>query len=111
MGIPRDQQVISSAHSHNKDNVLQTEGGEEAMSVSRFLVTVVTVAIVTLTIAIAVGMRMEYARGEREFSELVQWGALPFIILGSPIALWLGLVVANSLWSRRSAGKRGLSKP
>jgi hypothetical protein len=54
----------------------ETEGGEEAVSVTRYLAIVVTAAIVTLTIAAVVGVRMEYASGERELFELVRWGAL-----------------------------------
>lgn len=48
---------------------------------------VVVCGVIGVVIGSAFGMRLEYARGEREWSEIVQWGALSF---GLPLGLVLG---------------------
>lgn len=48
-----------------------------------------------LAIGAAMGIKAEYDRGQRDWSELIEWGASPFIGLALllafavPIALWL----------------------
>jgi len=73
-------------------------------------VTAVSCGVIGVVGASAWGMRMEYARGEREWTELFQWGALPF---GLPLGLVLGAVAYFAvaiaqviLHKRRTTGDR-----
>ena len=52
---------------------------------------------ITITITVAIlalfGMRREYAAGERDWSEIVQWGMLP-VVFYLPLVLLIGLCAA-----------------
>lgn len=52
-------------------------------------------ACVAITVAILAlfGMRREYAAGERDWSEIVQWGMLP-VVFYLPLVLLIGLCAA-----------------
>jgi hypothetical protein len=81
----------------------EAERGEEAMDVNRIVIGTGAALLAVLVIAAAIGMRAEYARGEREWFELFQWGAGPYVTLALPLLL----AVAIALWRLRSARKRG----
>jgi hypothetical protein len=56
----------------------------------RGCVTPIICGVIGVVVASAFGMRMEYVRGEREWSEIFQWGALSF---GLPLGFVLGAVL------------------
>ena len=74
---------------------METKCDDESTSVRRSLIGTSSIAFAMLAIGAAMGIKAEYDRGQRDWSELIEWGASPFIGLALllafavPIALWL----------------------